>query len=190
MVAAVGPAVHYYHIIGGKRVGGEYTFKVGWLTQSHPLGETQPSAKVIGRRRVGIGHTFHITKTTRPTSKRSRSAAYREATTAIRVPRQTNGRPDVIRFDSSKEKHVDAPRGQADRTLQRRARGFGAARQVLWYGRMSDAKQGMREAEEARRGLADTCLDNDLLNALAEVNAHQRDANNRRCELEKEIREL
>ena len=58
------------------------------------------------------------------------------------------------------------------------------------YGRMSDAKRGIRTAEEGRRYLSETCLDNDLLTALAEVTHRQRAANNRRCELEKEIREL
>ncbi len=58
------------------------------------------------------------------------------------------------------------------------------------YGRMSDAKFGMRECEEARKGLADTCMDNDVLKALEEVTARQRSLNTRRSELEREIKEL
>ncbi|MCO6458894.1 MAG: hypothetical protein J5I93_26600 [Pirellulaceae bacterium] len=58
------------------------------------------------------------------------------------------------------------------------------------YGRMSDAKFRMRECEEARKGLADTCMDNDVLNALDEVNTQKRTAHTKRCELEREIREL
>lgn len=58
------------------------------------------------------------------------------------------------------------------------------------YSRMSDAKFGLREAEEARRGLADTCMDNDLLKTLEEVNAELRVLNTKRYELEREIREL